>query len=82
MKTIYIHTIDGKPAYFSETNGQIVYAPRHGRAAEPAYSLKQIRREQKLTKEYREKRGYGYIQREYGYKRFRIDYQVLQPEES
>lgn len=71
MKTIYIHTINGAPAYFSEPDGQIVYVLHYGRDAKPAYSLEQIRHEQKLTKEYREKRGFD--DNDYGYKRYRVE---------
>lgn len=70
-KTIYIHTIDGRPAYFSEPDGQIVYVCHYDRAAKPAHSLKQIRKEQKITKENRKK--WGFNDNDYGYKRYKID---------
>jgi len=71
FKTIYIHTIDGQPAYFSEPDNQIVYVCHYDKFAIPAYSLAQIRKEQKITKEYRKLSGF--YDNGYGYKRYRIN---------
>jgi hypothetical protein len=47
----YLHTIGDQPAYFSEHDGQIVYAStgRFGDGATLAQSLRQIRLEQQTT---------------------------------
>lgn len=52
--TYYLHTINGQPAYFSEPDGQIVYAAGDAwRGRLPAQPLRkttrQIRRDQQTT---------------------------------
>lgn len=70
-KTIYIHTIDGQPAYFSEPDRQIVYVTHYDILSKPAYSLAQIRREQAITIKYRAESGFN--DSDYGYKRYTIE---------
>lgn len=54
MRTFYLHTIEGKPAYFSRSDGQIVFAEddtwrdKHG-AQYVRSSVRQIRRDQQTT---------------------------------
>jgi len=56
MKTYYLHTLDGKSAYFD--GDQIVFCMFYGRKQPLAESLKQIRSEQRKSKDWRAKRGY------------------------
>ena len=51
---IYVHTINGQPGAFD--GYQVCFACR-GTKQEPAYSLKQIRKEQKLSNANRKKDG-------------------------
>lgn len=55
MMTYYLHTINGKPAMFD--GDQICFMSFYGRADSVALSLKQIRLEQRASKEYREAFG-------------------------
>ena len=68
MKTkFYIHTLDGKPAYYDGT--QIVFATKYGRAATTCYSLNEIRHQQAKSKEWRYKNGFKELWK-LGYARF------------
>lgn len=67
---MYLHTIDGKPAGYSESNKQIVFANSNGRLkwkAKPVKDLKQIKEEQKKTFEFRKNNGYSFEREEYDY---------------
>ena len=55
MKTYYLHTIDGKAATFD--GYQICYASFYGKPNQLATSLAQIRKEQLISKAYREEAG-------------------------
>ena len=46
----YIHTLNGKPAYFSKVEKQIYYHSCFRNNIHPASSLKQIKEEQILAK--------------------------------
>lgn len=59
----YMHTINGKPAQF--TGGQICFAP--WKITRFAKDLRQIRREQDATKQYRKDRNYS-LKFNYGYR--------------
>jgi len=67
--TNYLHTINGRPAYFD--GDQICYTTYYGKAATLCDSLRQIRKEQKLTQEYRERKGYD-LHMDYSYVRVAI----------
>lgn len=69
-KTIYIHTINGLPATFN--GDQICYASFYGPGNRPAYSLKEIRQQQKATFKYREKKNFDCNMHDYDYVRYRI----------
>jgi len=58
----YMHTICGKPAQF--VRGMIYY---RWTITELASSVKQIRKEQKLSNEYREKKGFASQDQNYDY---------------
>jgi hypothetical protein len=64
MALWYMHTIDGRPAYFSEREGQIVFAEDHSRwedesdACHLRSSLKEIERDQRRTDANRKKWGF------------------------
>ena len=51
----YMHTLSGRPGLF---DGQIVHAGKSIRLTDLVDSLEQIRKEQKLSKKYREDRGW------------------------
>ena len=68
-KTYYLHTLDGQPADFS--GEQVCYAVHYGKPNKLATSLKQIRREQQASREYRERIGFE-NDCEYGYRRYSI----------
>jgi hypothetical protein len=63
----YLHTINGKPASFE--GHQICYASFYGKANNLCSSLKQIRKEQQITKTYRLKNGF-HLKSDYGYLRY------------
>ena len=70
MTTYYLHTIDGKPAYYEEGR-QIVFARCYGKAAPLVTTLKQIRKEQELSAEWRENEGLPHYY-DYGHQRVSI----------
>lgn len=70
MKKFYLHTVGGKPGWFD--GEQIVYAERRDHWQDDynicvlATSIKQLRDEQKRSREYRESKGwyvsdYGFV---------------------
>ena len=72
MKTYYLHTIENTPAYFSKDDKQIVYAnlDQSGVNQPLAKSLKQIEREQIITRKNRQAWGFAPDQPDhYGYVR-------------
>jgi len=70
MKTYYMHTINGKPAFWSENDGQICYMNVYGKASLLSESLRQIRLEQKATIAYRKACGMPEDENDkYGYRR-------------
>jgi hypothetical protein len=73
MATKYMHTISGEPAYWS--GEQIVYGgrTRNSKAIPLVDSLKTIRFQQLLTKQYRTKNGFDYDMSRYGYVRVRCE---------
>lgn len=71
IKSLYMHTIAGKPAYFSRSGGQIVFASRSG-VLGLAQSLTQIRREQRATAKFRRDNGFTDFSYEYGYVRIAL----------
>lgn len=68
MKTYYMHTIDRRPAAYFPDNG-ICHMDFYGKPNPLAASLKQIRREQKITIEQRRARGLEQDETKYGYRR-------------
>ena len=54
--TKYMHTLNSKPAYFDGT--QVVYFTRYGRAIPLVSSLKEIRKHQVKSFNYRLGKGY------------------------
>ena len=59
MEKYYMHTINGKPAAFYQRDGQICFMSHYGnrKCNLLVESLGQIRREQKLSRDSRAKRG-------------------------
>ncbi len=65
--TKYMHTLNGKPASFFGGE-QICFAGDRGGKIKLVNSLKQIRKEQKITKKFREKMGWDdYHEWDYDY---------------
>lgn len=64
----YMHTIDGRPATFD--GYQICFATFYGPANKLCDSLSQIRKEQEITKENRERDGMDFNVGEYGHLRY------------
>lgn len=73
-RVAYMHTINNEPAYFSERDGQLVYAPRGGsrNAAILASSPRQIQREQQKTIANRRKWGFDAPPDKYNYVRVEL----------
>jgi hypothetical protein len=69
-RTYYLHTLDGKPAGYS--GEQIVFAMKFGRPVPLCGSLREIRMQQRLSEQWRMKRGYRAEPYVYGYKRVRL----------
>ncbi len=69
VKTYYLHTIDRRPGTFD--GNQICFATFYGKPNKLATSLKQIRAEQKASREYRARRGFD-DSFEYGYRRYSL----------
>ena len=70
FKTMYMHTLNGKPAFYCEDQ-QICYAC-HGQLKFPdglADSLKQIRKEHKSSQMWRRAQGFSESSSVYGYLR-------------
>lgn len=55
-KTYYMHTINGFPGIFSD--GQICYAAYYGKPNRLQASLKDIRKQQRQSRKYRESKGW------------------------
>ena len=73
MKTYYMHTINGKPAFWSENDRQICYMSFYGKASPLSESLWQIRLEQKATIAYRKACGFHEDENDkYGYRRVSV----------
>jgi hypothetical protein len=67
VKTHYMHTLNGKPAFYWPGE-QICFANRYGKLPPLARSPRQIKRERKLSEEWRRAHGctpdcfiYGYV---------------------
>lgn len=71
-KAYYMHTIDGSPAFFSERSGQICYMNFYGKPPKLAKSLKQIRREQELTREFRVRNNLKFDYAFFSYRRVSV----------
>ena len=64
--TYYLHTIDGKPAYFSRMCDAVVLRSGFGPPQPMATSLAQIKREQRITIKWRKEHNlqigdYGHV---------------------
>lgn len=70
-RTIYIHTLDGKPATFD--GQQICFAHGGGMGNKPCYSLDEIREQQDKSHAWRKKQGFSDIKFTLSYKRYRVD---------
>ncbi|KKK61530.1 hypothetical protein LCGC14_3013400 [marine sediment metagenome] len=57
FQTIWIHTLDGRAAAFD--GNQVCFTNMYGRGFEPAYSLAQIKKEQRDTCRYRQMKGWN-----------------------
>lgn len=66
-KSWYMHTIDGKPAFYSDWNKQICYAMRRQNFPILVEDLATIRRHQRATVEYRTREGCEVNPADYGY---------------
>ena len=69
MKRIYIHTINGQPAYFSKHDGQIVYADAYSKG-EACNSLSQLKRQRE--KSIANRIAWGMKDFNYGYQIFYV----------
>lgn len=59
MENIYIHTIEGRPAYYSEKDSQIVFCGWRGmKLSRCCESLSEIRKQQKFSNDYRNKNNF------------------------
>jgi len=72
VKKVYMHTIDGYPAYYAKRNGQICFLRASRTRRVLVHSLEQIRREQKITETNRAKWGFKPDSSRYGYIQFYI----------
>lgn len=70
MKNKYMHLIDGRPAIYYK-DGQICFM-RHGDKIILCESLRQVRKEQAASYNWRIKIGYRDIESDYGYLRVRV----------
>ena len=63
----YMHTLEGLPAAYMPSEKQICFLSHYGnrKSNSLAKDLKQIRREQKLSREYREKELHVNIENEF-----------------
>jgi hypothetical protein len=69
-KVFYIHTIKGSAAYYE--GHQICYSVFNGKPMPTCTSLKQIRKEQKASMEWRKKQGYESINiKDYSHRRYK-----------
>jgi hypothetical protein len=68
-KVYYLHTLDGQPAFFDKY--QVCYSTSYGEAVKLVETLKQIKREQKKSREWRRNEGYSDNAAFYGYRRVR-----------
>jgi len=65
-KRYYLHTLDGRPAFFCPNQGQLLFATRRGKQR-LVPTLRQIYREQRASRKHRKERGvpehleYGYV---------------------
>lgn len=68
---IYLHTLNGQPGVF---NGeQVCYCTQtYGNCREPAYSLEQIRREQRASVRWRKSKGFETHEDKMSYVRYEI----------
>jgi hypothetical protein len=62
-----MHTISGKPAFFSEPDGRIVFMQPSGRSNKLVTSLRQIKKEQKISLMHYKKEGMDFGSFDYGY---------------
>lgn len=70
MKTIYIHTIDDKPAAFD--GEQLCFLGGYSTWGEPCYSLRELRQQQQASIRYRRQIGaQDELDDKYGYVRLR-----------
>lgn len=73
-KSWYLHTIDGKPAYYSKDNGQLVVMMRRTQQRGVLVgSLREIRRQQNASRAWRILNACRVGDYEYGYVCFRRD---------
>ncbi len=70
-KSIYIHILEGRPAFFNGQQLCFVTEGGGGKGAPVAYSLRQIRDEHRKSADYRRRKGYD-TDLEVGYRRYRI----------
>lgn len=73
--SLYMHTIDGRPAQFYDYDGQICFCYGNQKLIHFADSLEQIRKEQKKTKTFRLSRGYPFNESMYGW--LKLDREAL-----
>lgn len=66
-KSWYMHTIDGKPAFYAERNEQICYAMRRQNFPILVEDLATIREQQRKTIDYRMRQRCDVDPGEYGY---------------
>ena len=72
-KYMYMHTINGYPARYEGKEGQICYVEQRGSfIGKLVPSLKQIRKEQKLSHAWRKEQGFDVKQSEYSYIRVEL----------
>ena len=70
MTVKYMHTIDGMPAAFD--GDQICYRSFYGKAQPLCDDLAQIKREQQLTKKYRDSMGFSDYETKYSHLRILV----------
>jgi hypothetical protein len=74
-RMMYMHTIDGRPAFYEGADGQVVFAPvgRYARAgAVLVPNLQQVRQEQRASTKWRIAHGFNIDGFDYGYVRVEV----------
>lgn len=53
----YMHTLDGRPAFYSARNQQVCFMNSYGKASQLCRSLEELRKQQKASEAWRKAKG-------------------------